>query len=100
MNFSEQLSAFFTTPASRTKLVTLRTIWRDRDARERIVRKGEQGVDVEALCGLLKLAHPGLLVLVKQFTQTTTLHLDAVLMVPMRIPLTRSPITVVTPLHP
>ncbi|EMR47090.1 TPA: hypothetical protein R8F97_003309 [Pseudomonas putida] len=93
MTFAEQLNAFFTTPTSRTKLVTLRTIWRDRDARQDITRRGEQGVDVEALYDRLKATNPGLLVLVQSLATSTAMHLDAVLMVPMRIPLTRHPIT-------
>lgn len=93
MTFTEQLNAFFTTPASRTKLVTLRTIWRNRDSRQNITRRGEQGVDVAALYEHLKARHPGLSPLVESLAASTTMHLDAVLMVPMRIPLTRHPIT-------
>lgn len=98
MTFPEQLNAFFTTPASRTKLVTLRTIWRDRCARQAIAPKGHHGVDVAALYEHLTACHPGLSALVESLVASTSMHLDAVLMVAMRIPLTRSQlITVVTP---
>lgn len=98
MTFPEQLNAFFTTPAIRTKLVTLRAIWRDRYARRAIAPKGHEGVDVEALYEHLKAGHPGLSALVESLVSSTTMHLDAVLMVPLRIPLTRSqPITVGAP---
>lgn len=98
MTFTEQLNAFFATPASRTKLVTLRTIWRDRYLRQTIAPRGHQGVDVEALYEHLKATHPGLSPLVESLVSSTAMHLDAVLMVPLRIPLTRSqPITAVAP---
>ena len=93
MTFAEQLNAFFTTPANRTKLVTLRSIWRDRYVRERLICKGEQGVIYERLCEHLTATNPFLLRFVESLATSTNLHLDAVLMVPMRIPLTRQPIT-------
>lgn len=93
MTFVEQLNAFFTTPASRTKLITLRTIWRDRCTRERLTSKGEQGVVFERLCEHLRSTNPALVRLVESLVSSTSIHLDAVLMVPMRIPLTRHSIT-------
>ncbi|MGV2835940.1 hypothetical protein [Pseudomonas shirazensis] len=93
MTFAEQLNAFLTTPASRTKLVTLRAIWRDRYVRGRLTCKGEQGVIYERLCEHLKATNPGLLSFIESIAATTSLHLDAVLTTPMRIPLTRQPIT-------
>lgn len=92
MTFAEQLNAFLTTPASRTKLVTLRAIWRDRYVRGRLTCKGEQGVIYERLCEHLKATNPALVSFINSIA-TNNMHLDAVLMVPMRIPLTRQPIT-------
>lgn len=100
MNFSEQLNAFFTTPASRTKLVTLRTIWRDLHVREQVVTSDEHGVDYQKLIGHLKATNPALVSFVESIVTTTRMNLDAVMRAPMRIPMTRQPITVVTPLHP
>lgn len=92
MTFTEQLNAFFTSPASRTKLVTLRTIWHDRHIHDRLIVKGESGVNYEKLAGHLKATNPGLLSFIESIAATTSLHLDAVLTAPMRIPLTRQPI--------
>ncbi|WP_411389546.1 hypothetical protein [Pseudomonas sp. MPB23] len=94
MNFSEQLSAFFTSPASRTKLITLRTIWRDRHVREQVVTSDEHGVDYQKLIGHLKATNPALVALVEAITTTTNMSIDAVMRAPMRIPLTRQPITI------
>ncbi|MDT3712855.1 hypothetical protein QVM48_25060 [Pseudomonas soli] len=93
MTFAEQLTAFLTTPASRMKLVTLRAIWRDRYVRRRLTCKGEQGVIFERLCEHLKATNPALLSFIDSIATTTSMHLDAVLMVPMHISLTRQPIT-------
>ena len=60
MTFTEQLNAFFTSPASRTKLITLRAIWRDRYVRDRLICKGERGVNYEKLAGHLKSTNPAL----------------------------------------
>ncbi|VVN77122.1 hypothetical protein [Pseudomonas fluorescens] len=94
MNFSEQLNAFFATPASRTKLVTLRTIWRDWHVREQVITSDEHGVDYQKLIGHLKSTNPALVALVEAITTTTSMNLDAVMRAPMRIPLTRQPITI------
>lgn len=92
MTFAEQLNVFLTSPASRMQLVTLRAIWRDRYVRGRLTCKGEQGVIYERLCEHLKATNPALVSFIDSIA-TTDMHLDAVLMVPMRIPLTRQPIT-------
>ena len=93
MTFAEQLNAFLTPPASRTKLVILRAIWRDHYVRRRMTCKGEQGVIYERLCEHLKATNPALVSFIDSIATTTDMHLDAVLMVPMQIPLTRHPIT-------
>lgn len=92
MTFAEQLNVFLTSPASRMQLVTLRAIWRDRYVRGRLTCKGEQGVIYERLCEHLKATNPALVSFINSIA-TNNMHLDAVLMVPMRIPLTRQPIT-------
>lgn len=94
MNFSDQLNAFFATPASRTKLITLRTIWRDRHVREQVITSDEHGVDYQKLIGHLKTTNPALVALVEAITTTTSMSIDAVMRAPMRIPLTRQPITI------
>ncbi|NWC83000.1 hypothetical protein HX798_22305 [Pseudomonas putida] len=93
MTFAEQLNVFLTSPASRMQLVTLRAIWRDRYVRGRLTCKGEQGVIYERLCEHLKATNPALVSFIDSIATTTNMHLDAVLMVPMQIPLTRQPIT-------
>ena len=94
MNFSEQLNAFFTTPASRTKLVTLRTIWRDWHVREQVITSDEHGVDYQKLIGHLKSTSPALVAVVESITTQTSMNLDAVMRAPVSIPLTRQPITI------
>ncbi|NWA38575.1 hypothetical protein HX889_13005 [Pseudomonas reactans] len=92
MTFADQLNAFFMSPSSRTKLITLRTIWRDRYVRDRLTCKGERGVNYEKLAGHLKSTNPALVSFIDSIAATTSMHLDAVLTAPMRIPLTRQPI--------
>ncbi|MBJ2216089.1 hypothetical protein JFT64_29100 [Pseudomonas carnis] len=93
MTFADQLNAFFATPASRTKLITLRTIWRDRHVREQVVTCDEHGVDYQKLIGHLKATNPALVAFIEAIATTTSMNLDAVMRAPMRIPLTRQPIT-------
>ena len=94
MSFLDQLNAFFVSPSSRTKLITLRTIWRDWHVREQVITRDEHGVDYEKLIGHLKSTNPALVALVEAITTTTSMNLDAVMRAPMRIPLTRQPITI------
>lgn len=92
MIFADQLNAFFTSPSSRTKLITLRTIWRDRHVREQVTSSDEHGVDYEKLVEYLKSTNPIMVSFVESMTATTSMNLDAVMRAPMRIPLTRQPI--------
>lgn len=92
MTFAEQLNAFFMSPASRTKLITLRTIWRDWHVREQVITSDEHGVNYEKLIGHLKATNPIMVSFVESMTATTSMNLDAVMRAPMRIPLTRQPI--------
>ena len=94
MTFADQLNAFFVSPSSRTKLITLRTIWRDWHVREQVITSDEHGVDYQKLIGHLKSTNPALVALVEAITTTTSMNLDAVMRAPMRIPLTRQPITI------
>lgn len=94
MTFADQLNAFFVSPASRTKLVTLRAIWRDRYVREQVTSRNQDGVDYEKLIGHLKSTNPAMIAFVESMTATTSLNLDSVMRASMRIPLTRQPITI------
>lgn len=93
MTFADQLNAFFMSPASRTKLITLRTIWRDWHVREQVITSDEHGVNYEKLIGHLKAINPVMVSFVESIATTTSMNLDAVMRAPMRIPLTRQPIT-------
>ena len=94
MSFLDQLNAFFVSPASRTKLVTLRAIWRDRYVREQVTSRNQHGVDYEKLMGHLKATSPALVAVVESITTQTSMSLDAVMRAPVSIPLTRQPITI------
>ena len=93
MSFLDQLNAFFVSPASRTKLITLRAIWRDRYIREQVTSRNQHGVDYEKLMGHLKATSPALVAVVESITTQTSMSLDAVMRAPVSIPLTRQPIT-------
>ncbi|MCH4868544.1 hypothetical protein [Pseudomonas sp. TMW22089] len=94
MSFLDQLNAFFVSPASRTKLITLRAIWRDRYIREQVTSRNQHGVDYEKLMGHLKATSPALVAVVESITTQTSMSLDAVMRAPVSIPLTRQPITI------
>ena len=94
MTFADQLNAFFVSPASRTKLITLRAIWRDRYVREQVTSRNQHGVDYEKLMGHLKATSPALVAVVESITTQTSMSLDAVMRAPVSIPLTRQPITI------
>ncbi|MBK3469779.1 hypothetical protein JJD61_03720 [Pseudomonas carnis] len=94
MSFLDQLNAFFVSPASRTKLITLRAIWRDRYVREQVTSRNQHGVDYEKLMGHLKATSPALVAVVESITTQTSMSLDAVMRAPVSIPLTRQPITI------
>ena len=94
MSFLDQLNAFFVSPASRTKLITLRAIWRDRYVREQVTSRNQHGVDYEKLMGHLKATSPALVAVVESITTQTSMSLDAVMRSPVSIPLTRQPITI------
>jgi len=94
VSFLDQLNAFFVSPASRTKLITLRAIWRDRYVREQVTSRNQHGVDYEKLMGHLKATSPALVAVVESITTQTSMSLDAVMRAPVSIPLTRQPITI------
>ena len=94
MSFLDQLNAFFVSPTSRTKLITLRAIWRDRYVREQVTSRNQHGVDYEKLMGHLKATSPALVAVVESITTQTSMSLDAVMRAPVSIPLTRQPITI------
>ncbi|RWW91106.1 hypothetical protein BHE74_00000297 [Ensete ventricosum] len=59
-----------------------------------VITSDEHGVDYQKLIGHLKSTNPALVALVEAITTTTSMNLDAVMRAPMRIPLTRQPITI------
>ena len=91
MTFTEQLNAFFTTPASRTKLITLRNIWQRPYGREPLTIPDEYGVSLDLLRAHLSKINPSLVKFVEAILESG-LNLDAVLMLPLSIPMARLPI--------
>lgn len=79
-------------PASRTKLVTLRNIWQRPYGREPLSVPDEYGVSLDLLLAHLSKVNPPLINFVKAILESD-LNLDAVLMLPLSIPMTRLPIT-------
>lgn len=92
MTFLDQLNALCCTPASRTKLVTLRNIWQRPYDREPLSVPNEYGVSLDLLEQHLKKINPSLIKFVEALLGSG-LNLDAVLMFPLSIPMTRLPIT-------
>ncbi len=99
MTFSEQVNAAFASPSSRTKLITLRHMWNRPDCYVCLHEPGDHTLSYPKLVDHLRATAPHLIPFVEQLTQTTGLHLDALLKVSLRIPLDRSPIITVTPRH-
>lgn len=91
MTFLDQLNALCCTPASRTKLVTLRNIWQRPYGREPLSVPGEYGVSLDLLRAHLPKVNPSLIRFVEAIIESG-LNLDAVLMFPLSIPMTRLPI--------
>ena len=91
MTFLDQLNALCCTSASRTKLVTLRNIWQRPYGREPLSVPGEYGVSLDLLRAHLPKVNPSLIRFVEAIIESG-LNLDAVLMFPLSIPMTRLPI--------
>ena len=91
MTFFDQLNALCCTPASRTKLITLRNIWQRPYGREPLTIPDEYGVSLDLLRAHLSKINPSLVKFVEAILESG-LNLDAVLMLPLSIPMARLPI--------
>ena len=91
MTYLDLLNSLCSTPASRMKLITIRNQWTDsykRKAVSMIHPLGGRVVDQVALEARLH----GYLVTFMHSLIATGVHLDAVLMVPLSVPLNRQPV--------
>lgn len=100
MNFSDQVNAAFASSSMRIKLITLRHMWNKPDHVLCLHEPGENTLSYPKMIDHLRATAPHLVPFVEQLSQTTNLHLDALLKVRLKIPLDKGPITVLTPLHP
>ncbi|AVH38120.1 hypothetical protein AL532_18125 [Pseudomonas monteilii] len=97
MNFHECLTQHLDTTAKRLKLVTIRNLWKDPRGHAELLTPDEYGVNLEAFEARMIATNPSLVTFTRDIIATGTLSLDAVLMVPMRIPMNkREPIRAVT----
>ncbi|MGE8466493.1 hypothetical protein [Pseudomonas sp. Irchel s3f19] len=92
MTFHECLTQHCNTPAKRLKLVTLRSLWNAPRDRTELRDPDGFGVDLEAFEARMVATNPSLVTFTQDIIATGNLSLDAVLLVPMRIPLNREPI--------
>lgn len=95
MTYLDLLNSICSTPASRMKLITIRNQWTDshkRKAVSMIHPLGGRVVDQVALEASLKEKHGAYLVTFLHSLIAAGIHLDALLMVPLSVPLNRQPI--------
>ena len=95
MTYLDLLNSLCPTPASRMKLITIRNQWTDsykRKAVSMIHPEGGRVVDQVALEVSLKEKHGPYLVTFMHSLIAAGVHLDALLMVPLSVPLNRQPI--------
>ncbi|MNF67912.1 hypothetical protein D3C84_497410 [compost metagenome] len=95
MSYLDLLNRLCPTPASRMKLITIRNQWTDvykRKAISMIHPLGGRVVDQVALEAFLKEKHGAYLLTFMHSLITAGIHLDALLMVPLSVPLNRQPI--------
>lgn len=95
MSYVDLLNRLCPTPASRMKLITIRNQWTDiykRKAISMIHPLGGRVVDQVALEAFLKEKHGAYLVTFMHSLMAAGVHLDALLMVPLSVPLNRQPI--------
>ena len=95
MSYLDLLNSLCPTPASRMKLITIRNQWTDsykRKAVSMIHPEGGRVVDQAALEASLKEKHGAYLVTFMHRLIAAGVHLDALLMVPLSVPLNRQPI--------
>lgn len=96
MTYLDLINSLCQTPASRMKLITIRNQWTDsykRKAISMIHPLGGRVVDQAALEVSLKETHGAYLVTFMHSLIAAGVHLDALLMVPLSVPLNRQPIT-------
>ena len=95
MSYLDLLNILCPTPASRMKLITIRNFWTDSYKRKvvsMIHPLGGRVVDQTALEARLKEKHGPYLVTFMHSLIAGGVHLDALLMVPLSVPLNRQPI--------
>jgi len=95
MSYLDLLNSLCPTPASRMKLITIRNQWTDSYKRKGISMihpEGGRVVDQTALEASLKEKHGPYLVTFMNSLIAGGVHLDALLMVPLSVPLNRQPI--------
>ncbi|WP_194940177.1 hypothetical protein [Pseudomonas mucoides] len=95
MSYLDLLNSLCPTPASRMKLITIRNQWTDsykRKAVSMLHPEGGRVVDQAALEVSLKETHGAYLVTFMHSLIAAGVHLDALLMVPLSVPLNRQPI--------
>lgn len=96
MTYLDLINSLCPTPASRMKLITIRNQWTDTHKRKGISMihpLGGRVVDQVALEAFLKEKHGAYLVTFMYSLIASGVHLDALLMVPLSVPLNRQPIT-------
>lgn len=97
MTFHECLTQHCDTPAKRLKLVTLRNLWKDPRGHAELLTQDDYGVNLEAFEARMVATDPSLVTFTRDIIASGYLSLDAVLLVPMRIPMNkREPIRAVT----
>lgn len=86
-SFIDNVNAHFATPASRTKLITLRSIWSAQGRSESLSERGEFGVSMSLLMERLKAREPHLVPFVEAIVCNSPINLDALLKERLSIPL-------------
>lgn len=87
--FIDHVNAHFATPASRTKLLTLRSLWASQGRSGSLSERGEFGVSMSLLTERLKAREPHLVPFVEAIVGDTPINLDALLKERLSIPLGR-----------
>ena len=96
MTFIDHVNAHFATPARRTKLLTLRSIWNAQRRSGTLKKRGEFGVSMELLNEHLRTHTPHLVPFVEAVVGDSPINLDALIKERLSIPLGRGLIKHVT----
>ena len=86
-NFIDHVNAHFATPASRTKLITLRSLWSSQGRSGSLSERGTFGVSMPLLMERLKAREPHLVTFVEAIVGDSPINLDALLKERLSIPL-------------